>query len=371
MSMQSCFLIYVDLNYWNNYNVDLSVIVFIRLLALLIMLSAFVPLIRTDAWWVRSLDFPRAQFATAGTLVAVFYFFVAPLSIIDYCLLVLLVISILLQAYRIFPYTGAAPEKVENATRSGQEISIIIANVLQSNREATKLLNLIEEKNPDLVFVVETNVWWERALARLEESYPFHIKHPLDNTYGMMFFSKYTIEAQAVRFLLEDFIPSIFATIVLPSGAEVEVIGVHPKPPRPDKMQDATERDAELLIVAKYVANKAGPTIVMGDFNDVAWSHTTRLFQRTSGLLDPRKGRGLFNTYHADYPFYRFPLDHIFHSIHFRIKSIKRLVHIGSDHFPVYAALSLEKDAGVYQEEPRSSEQDEKMAKSMIRQAQA
>ena len=349
--------------------VELSVIVFIRLLTLSVIISAFIPLIRTDAWWVRSFDFPRAQFATVGILTAVSYLFVVPLSIVDHSLIVLLVFSILLQAYRIFPYTSVAPKKVENATRSGQEISIISANVLQSNRKAAKLLDLISEKMPDIVLVIETNAWWEQALASLEEAYPSHIKHPLDNTYGMLLYSKFTIKAYDIRFLLEEYIPSIFATIILPSGTEIEIIGVHPKPPRPDKMQDATERDAELLIVAKHVADRDLPIIVMGDFNDVAWSHTTRLFQRMSGLLDPRKGRGLYNTYHADYPFYRFPLDHIFHSKHFRIKVIERLAHIGSDHFPVYAALSLENDAGTYQDEPHSAEQDEEEAKRMIRQA--
>ncbi len=86
---------------------------------------------------------------------------------------------------------------------------------------------------------------------------------------------------------------------------------MHPEPPLPKK--DADERDAELLLVAREVKQRGNPALVAGDLNDVAWSHTTRLFQRLSGLLDPRVGRGIYATFHTGHWIVRWPLDHLFH----------------------------------------------------------
>ncbi|NJN28584.1 MAG: hypothetical protein HC819_22710 [Cyclobacteriaceae bacterium] len=105
----------------------------------------------------------------------------------------------------------------------------------------------------------------------------------------------------------------------------------------------------------------------------MAWSHTTRLFQRLSGLLDPRIGRGFFNTYHAKYPFLRWPLDHIFHSKHFLIKTIKRMPGIGSDHFPMYLELCLNEQEGEKQngEPEKADKEDKKESKEKVAKAKS
>jgi hypothetical protein len=104
---------------------------------------------------------------------------------------------------------------------------------------------------------------------------------------------------------------------------------------------------------------------VTGDLNDVAWSRTTRLFRKLSGMFDPRVGRGMFNTFHADYFLLRWPLDHIFISSHFRLCHIKRLPSIGSDHFPLYTKIAYRREDQTDDNGLKPDEEDEKIAKEM------
>ena len=62
--------------------------------------------------------------------------------------------------------------------------------------------------------------------------------------------------------------------------------------------KDSSERDAGLVVVAKSAAKTNTPTIITG--NLMAWSTITPLFRKISGLLDPRVGRSMFNTFPAD-----------------------------------------------------------------------
>ncbi|NJK87759.1 MAG: hypothetical protein HC906_19090 [Bacteroidales bacterium] len=137
-----------------------------------------------------------------------------------------------------------------------------------------------------------------------------------------------------MEFLIKENIPSISAN-VKKEDFTCRLICLHPQPPAPDEVINTKNRDRELLVVANRVAEQKGLTIVLGDLNDVAWSDTSYKFRLISGLKDPRKGRGFYNTYHARIPFLRWALDHVFISKEFKLIRIERLPSIGSDHFPI------------------------------------
>jgi endonuclease/exonuclease/phosphatase (EEP) superfamily protein YafD len=104
----------------------------------------------------------------------------------------------------------------------------------------------------------------------------------------------------------------------------------------------------------------------VGDLNDVAWSYTTELFTKISGMLDPRIGRGFYNTFHAKMPFLRFPLDHVFCSTDFKLVKLSRLENFSSDHFPILISLQYEQRAKTQQEEPQADKDDIELAEEKL-----
>jgi endonuclease/exonuclease/phosphatase (EEP) superfamily protein YafD len=308
-------------------------------------------------WYVRIFDYPRLQtFIIANIVLVWFLSFYFRKNKLHYLLLVLLLVVIYIQGYKAMPYTVFGKKQVLTATdSSGNTISLLISNVLQKNKAYQKLLDKVEGYQPDLLVTTETDSTWQEALKVIEGSYPYQVPVPLNNTYGMHLYSKLPLKDPSVQFLVEQEIPSIKAKVQLRSGDWISIYIVHPRPPVPNETDDSKERDAEIVLVGRDARKQQGGVIVAGDFNDVAWSETTSLFQEVSGLLDPRRGRNFYNTYHAKFPLFRWPLDHIFHSTHFKLVTLERVGPINSDHFPMYVKLSY--DVKAVQEQPKVKKQ--------------
>ncbi len=340
-------------------------------LALLFIVATALPLIHEPYWWIRIFDFPRVQLAVLGLVVlGAFWFFHDRKARLDRAVLALLVAGFGYQLVQIWPYTPLHSVESVQAEAPADEntFRLVSSNVLQTNREGERWLRVIRAAQPDLVVAMEADAWWQQTAQPLRENLPYAVEHPLDNTYGILLYSRWPLRDVEVREIVEDSIPSIWGTVDLPSGVPVRFAFIHPRPPQP--ADDTDNRDAELVLVAREVEEHEGPLIVAGDFNDVAWSYTTELFQEISGLLDPRVGRGLYSTFHADYPPLRWPLDHVFHSESLEVVELRRLDYVGSDHFPILAELAVVPGAEARQDEPEAEAEDEQEAEEILNEAQ-
>jgi endonuclease/exonuclease/phosphatase (EEP) superfamily protein YafD len=278
-------------------------------------------------------------------------------------------LCIFYQLQIIIPFTALSRREVQTARDriSENDISLLIFNVLMENENYADALRMILRYDADIVLLAEPDDAWARNLEPLKEKYPHAVSCPLDNRYGMLLYSRLPLHDTEVQFLIQDDIPSIHTQVRMPDGRDIALHGVHPRPPMPGENTRSLERDGELLLIGKAVRESNLPCIVAGDLNDVAWSRTTQMFKRISGLLDPRVGRGFYNTFHAYYPILRVPLDHIFHSPHFRLVRLERVSDAcGSDHFPVYVKLSLEPDATAIQANVGAGDEETEEAREVI-----
>ena len=308
-----------------------------------ILLFSILPLIRSDFWFIRVFDYPRSQkFWINASIIVLFIFFADFKHNHDIIFLTALLVN---QGYLlslIWNYTPLASNQMKkNTDAKGDIIKILIANVLQDNRNSDLCNEAIRNAKPDIILLVETDERWSKEVQECMEGYPFRVLQPQSDTYGMLLFSQLEIVNHEVRFLVEPEIPSITADIKTRDGKLFRLYCLHPKPPVPGESEDSTERDAEILIIGKEAKRSRQPVIVVGDLNDVAWSYTTNLFLKVSGLLDPRVGRGFYSTYNAKYKLLRWPLDHVFCSSHFYLNTLRRLPSIDSDHFPIFMEVSL------------------------------
>ncbi|MBP8032192.1 MAG: endonuclease/exonuclease/phosphatase family protein [Psychrobacter sp.] len=330
-------------------------------------------LLPLDNWWVRGVEFPRIQIMFLGLAAWLgMVIFWSDWQFGQWLLFIVLSSALAFQLRMVLPYTVLWKKEVLTAkdmpNGHAHQLKIMVSNVLTPNDETQKLVELVKDKRPDILITLETDKKWEKALNQIEANYPYTVKVPLDNLYGMHLYSKLELIDPEVKYLMIDDIPSIHTQLRLQGGQVIWLYCLHPMPPSPTEADKSTTRDAELLMVGKHIKENKQTAILAGDLNDVAWSKTTRRFQRISGLLDPRIGRHFINTFHVKYPFLRWALDHIFHSACFTVVDIKRMPSIGSDHFPVMTTLQYDPEQASKQQSnaPTEKAEDVKEAKNTI-----
>ena len=260
----------------------------------------------------------------------------------------------------------------------GQKITIVSYNVsfFGGEKHLDDIVKLIEKKNADIVCLQEFGFYKksnalneEKILSRFKKNYPYrHIWYKNQTSriwWGNATFSKFPIvKKQKVDYASKNNV-SIFSDIKIGRDT-VRVFNSHLETTRLTKidlenLSDASTRDNKAIEQASQKLNTSFraharqarkiaeikdptpyPTIVCGDFNDVAQSYTYHTLAR--GMLDA------VNTTHWGYN-YTFRLknilpigiDHILVDEQKFTPTNSHIVHVDfSDHFPVVAQLIID-----------------------------
>lgn len=309
-------------------------------LSLLGTLLAALPL---QAWWIKGFDVARHyQIVVAiGLFLAAFFLF----SFTNwrlYMAVFLLTIVIGLHWYKLKPYTPFALPEVAALDTTQPSIKILSANVWRKNQEYQKFIRLVEQKQPDVILVLELTESWANALSPLESAYPFQVTLAKEH-FGIGLYSKLPLQDAAIEFLVNDDIPSVFADVMINATDAIHFVGIHPVPPLPQFSE--MEKAYETVIAGSIGANNIYPVILAGDFNEVSWSKLLTKLQQQHNYKNPRVGQFIRNTYKVGNPLFNLPIDHFYLDQAFINANFEVLKSIGSDHYPIWLEVNYQDNA--------------------------
>lgn len=294
-------------------------------------------------WWSRITDVAQHYLLILTSFLIILFISLLPLKDGWNLLMILLLFCALISHLsKVLPYTTIYPKEIKEGDISSPSIKLLSSNILKSNQNTAAFEAVISEFRPDVLLVIEYTPYWEKHATFLKD-FPYSIKE-ISKDYGLALFSKLPLKNGKIEHLINPQIPSIHTDINFGDNRLLHFIGIHPSPPLPNGISNTLEKDMETLVVSTSNMDQSIPRLIVGDFNDVAWSGFMKTFKKLGKLKDPRIGRGFYHTYHAQKPYLRYPIDHIFLSENLCISQFQRLNVKGSDHFALYANIHIEKD---------------------------
>lgn len=320
----------------------------------------------STTWWVRYLDYPRLEVLIA-MLIIWMGIALLPRSRIGMLAMLGLAAASAYDAYVLFPYTTlhGTQELAAKSCPADDRLRLLEVNVEMTNRHDDRLLDIVRKARPDVAWFQETNDWWKHKLQSLADSMPHHIAAERSNYFGVDLYSRFKLVDPTVHHLTDSGNPSIFTGVQLPSGHDIKLYAVHPRPPQ--QGQSVSERNAQLMAAALAARGDSVPHVIAGDMNAVPWEGIIHHTERVGRFLDPRIGRGLFITWNAKSWLLRWPLDQILPGPGFTLVSLKVLPAFGSDHRPYLAVLCRDPGAAARQSPPKLLPNDLATARQVLR----
>lgn len=262
--------------------------------------------------------------------------------------LILCILIIAINSFQLIPWKRQMkPEMFV----SDMEMRISLMNVLTSNNGYNAVLKNINKFKPDVIFLEEVNNEWLKNMSELDKIYPYSIKYPREDNFGVALYSREPFKTSEIRYFGHFEIPLIVCSIEK-YNKKLKIIGIHTTPP--SNQDYFVNRNEMLSKLADYVKDEKIPTIVIGDLNTALYSPTYKKFIKQSKLINARKNFGIIPSWSPKsrdingikfdrlMKFAMIPIDHVLHSSKIHITHIETGKSIGSDHLPIEVSFWLE-----------------------------
>lgn len=167
-------------------------------------------------------------------------------------------------------------------------LRVVSLNVHTGNPDKAAVLDYLRAADADVIFLMEVDAAWARALAELGQTHPVFRVWPREDNFGLALYSRVSFRDVDLLQVSDRATPTVLARLGW-HDRDLAILGIHPLPPIGGEL--SALRDAQLGATAALVASLDVPVLLIGDLNATPWSNGTRLLLDATGLgyrsLDP------------------------------------------------------------------------------------
>jgi endonuclease/exonuclease/phosphatase (EEP) superfamily protein YafD len=225
---------------------------------------------------------------------------------------------------------------------NSNNLKVFVFNVLHNNKKYQQTISLVNKEAPDIAVFLEATSGWSKNLDLLYSNYKYHFS---SSKLQMEIYSKIPLNHSNID-VYGDYRGVITSDINI-AGQELVFIATHAYPQLYYGIQGFQIRNDQLLQgIGNHVNQISKPVIVVGDLNATMWSPFYQEMIKISGLKNARQGFGVLPTQSSFSPnisWLSIPLDHCLVSDKIKVKNIKIVSNMGSDHLPLIIKLSIPK----------------------------
>jgi endonuclease/exonuclease/phosphatase (EEP) superfamily protein YafD len=229
---------------------------------------------------------------------------------------------------------------VQAAPHSKNTFTVYSANINKSNTSYSTLNRVFMNVDADILLLLEVTQQHMDPLQPLFQTYPYKVIKLNEGSCGTgtVLMSRFPIADYKVTQYSKFGNMLVAATLEI-DDKEVAFYAVHF--PRPEFHQTKLPRSTQFVTLARQIQKQSVPVIVAGDFNAAPYSPMFQKMMDISGLKDSRSGYGWQPSWPTYFPPLWIPIDHVLVSPDIQVHKRSTGAYIGSDHYPVFAELSI------------------------------